>query len=109
MKKLGVAFILISISLISVFGYQYWLSIQSVSTIEEDNVVKNNNHQHFTNENATKLINIDEAKTPNYENGDEVAKLVMPSIDLTFDVFWGTVVDAIYEGFGRSEEHTSEL
>jgi len=100
MKKLGVAFILIGISLISVFGYQYWLSIQSVSTIEEDNVVKNNNHQHFTNENATKLINIDEAKTPNYENGDEVAKLVMPSIDLTFDVFWGTGEEALSQGVG---------
>src|SRR5699024_12052135 len=35
-----------------------------------------------------------------YEDGDDIAQLVMPSIDLSFEVFWGPGEDALSKGVG---------
>lgn len=102
MRSLGIILIVSGLALIGWFGFQYWDSMQSVQKIKGDAVVKEN-----TSDYTNPFLSEDEATeidTPttdiNFQSGDQLATLVIPSIDLVFDVFMGTDDDVLAKGVG---------
>src|SRR5699024_11982247 len=105
MKQIGIALMVAGIAMVSWFGYQYWSSTQSVTKLDSD-VVKDSaetedssTSDDLTSEDGGKAEDERHANV-DYEDGDEIAQLVMPSIDLSFEVFWGTGEDALSTGGG---------
>src|SRR5699024_3816452 len=87
MKKLGIALMAIGLTVIGWFGYRYWYGMQSVTKVDED-IVK------------TSKTGDDLSTETDDQDGEAIAQLVMPSIGLSFDVFWGTGDDALAKGVG---------
>lgn len=109
MKQIGIALMVAGIAMVSWFGYQYWSSTQSVTELDND-VVKDstetekkeensNSDDDFTLEDGGKAEDKSQSDV-DYDDGDDIARLVMPSIDLSFEVFWGTGEDALSKGVG---------
>ena len=105
MKQIGIALMVAGIAMVSWFGYQYWSSTQSVTKLDSD-VVKDSaetedssTSDDFTLEDGGKSEDESHSNV-DYEDGDDIAQLVMPSIDLSFEVFWGTGEDALSKGVG---------
>jgi sortase A len=106
MKKLGIVFIFTGLFMVGWFGYQYWSGMQSVTKLE-GNVVKEENEKTIVtaNMNAEEIeeLNISKKNSaipdPSHE-GEEIAQLVIPKINLAFDVFWGTTDDVLAKGVG---------
>ncbi|QKY68758.1 class D sortase [Lentibacillus sp. CBA3610] len=106
MKKLGIVLMVTGAIMVGWFGYQHWSGMQSVSELD-GNVVKtpvsndeNNSHEEDKSSEADQTWNTQYIAQASYHDGDEIAKLVMPSIDLSFDVFWGTGDEALAKGVG---------
>jgi len=109
MKQIGIALMVAGIAMVSWFGYQYWSSTQSVTKLDSD-VVKDSEETEKKEENSTSDDDFtleDGGKAEDksqsnvdYDDGDDIARLVMPSIDLSFEVFWGTGEDALSKGVG---------
>lgn len=102
MRSLGIILIVSGLALIGWFGFQYWDSMQSVQKIKGDAVVKENTSDYtnpFLSEDG--VTEIDTPTTDiNFQSGDQLATLVIPSIDLVFDVFMGTDDDVLAKGVG---------
>lgn len=121
MRRFGIVLMVAGVMMIGWFGYQYWSGMQSVEKLGDDVVKMSDNkhdldfssvghdsdkdgklsksgaiNSHNSEQPSTseKLANID------YNNGNRVAELVVPSIDLAFDVFWGTGDEALAKGVG---------
>lgn len=102
MRSLGIILIVSGLALIGWFGFQYWDSMQSVQKIKGDAVVKENTSD-YTNPflSEDEVTEIDTPTTDiNFQSGDQLATLVIPSIDLVFDVFMGTDDDVLAKGVG---------
>lgn len=92
MKKIGIVLMMVGITIVVWYGYQHWSGTQSVTKLD-DNVVKEseNNQSAATNtvhadditSDLTETLNADVAADIDYQDGDEIATLVMPSIDLS--------------------------
>lgn len=118
MKKLGIVFMIIGLSLVGWFGYKYWSGMQSMIELDGD-VVKDTDEQDSTDEGKSNISSPDTDKSisssddlleaVDYSDGDDVATLVMPSIDTSFEVFWGTEEDVLEKGVGMydSDETTT--
>lgn len=99
MRALGIFLIASGLALIGWFGFQYWNGMQSVQDIDGEEVVKEDYTNPFLNEN--KQPNVEPPTgTADFGVGDQMATLVMPSIDLVFDVFMGTDDDVLAKGVG---------
>lgn len=120
MRNLGIVLMIAGIAMVGWFGYQYWSGMQSVTKINHDvvkvsngikddiknpfktNDTKNNrtieNEQKSEGEKQTP--NVVQTETGSYQSGDEIAKLVVPEINLAFDVFLGTGEDVLAKGVG---------
>src|SRR5699024_12422580 len=88
-----------------------WSSTQSETELDND-VVKDstetekkeensNSDDDFTLEDGGKAEDKSQSDV-DYDDGDDIARLVMPSIDLSFEVFWGTGEDALSKEIGRA-------
>ncbi|TFJ94265.1 class D sortase [Lentibacillus salicampi] len=107
MKKTGVVLIITGIIMVGWFGWQYWSGMQSVERID-DNVVKaseNEDHKETLSvgtepDNIERTGNSGELVNTDYDDGKDIAKLIIPEIDLAFDVFWGTGDEALAKGVG---------
>ncbi|MBU5465380.1 class D sortase [Virgibacillus sp. MSJ-26] len=102
MRSLGIILMLSGLGLIGWFGFQYWNSMESVQQIEGANVVKDNTDDYTNPFSADdKQINSElPTKNTAFQLGDQMATLVIPSIDLVFDVFLGTDDDVLAKGVG---------
>lgn len=99
MRALGIFLIASGLALIGWFGFQYWNGMQSVQDIDGEEVVKEDYTNPFLNED--KQPNVEPPTgTADFGVGDQMATLVMPSIDLVFDVFMGTDDDVLAKGVG---------
>src|SRR5699024_5599943 len=118
MKQIGIALMVAGIAMVSWFGYQYWSSTQSVTKLDSD-VVKDSEETEKKEENSTSDDDFtleDGGKAEDksqsnvdYDDGDDIARLVMPSIDLAFEVFWGTGEDALSKGVGMYDSEITKL
>src|SRR5699024_12679745 len=105
MKQIGIALMVAGIAMVSWFGYQYWSSTQSVTKLDSD-VVKDSaetedssTSDDLTLEEGGKAEDESHSNV-DYEDGDDMAQLVMPSMDLSFEVFWGTGAGALSKAEG---------
>src|SRR5699024_552731 len=105
MKQIGIALMVAGIAMGSWFGYQYWSNTQTVNKLDsydvKDSAEKEDSStsDDFTLEDGGKAEDESHANV-DYEDGDDIPQLVMPSIDLSFEVFWGTGDDALSKGVG---------
>lgn len=123
MRKIGIVLFVTGLALVGWFGFQYWNGMQAVTKLDDD-VVKQENVEgtmsltNDTDEKSNSDVNdVDGAETSteeqdnkptnktekpsfDHQDGDEVAQLVMPSIDLSFGVFMGTSDDVLAQGVG---------
>src|SRR5699024_3868502 len=109
MKKLGIALMAIGLTVIGWFGYRYWYGMQSVTKVDED-IVKTSKTEDDLSTDTDRgdhlpsaldiLFHSEEASETDDQDCEAIAQLVMPSIDLSFDVFWGTGDDALAKGVG---------
>ena len=97
MKKLGIVLIIIGISIVGWFGYKHWLNLQSMKELH-GNVVK-----HEDNDTSSLHFLDNQSEPIDHSNGEEVAILVMPSIGISYDVFWGTGDNVLAKGVGMYE------
>lgn len=90
------------LALIGWFGFQYWNSMNSVQKIEGADVVKGNTDDYtnpFLSDDESVSHNVEKQQV-DFQLGDQMATLVIPSIDLVFDVFLGTDDDVLAKGVG---------
>lgn len=113
MKKLGIVFVVVGLSIIGWFGYKYWNGMQSMTKLDED-VVKDVDEDDDRVTSSTETVNTENKSkelldTINHSDGDDIATLVMPTIDTSFEVFWGTGEDVLEKGVGMydSDETTT--
>lgn len=101
MKKLGIVLIIIGISVMGWFGYKHWSGMQSMTKLDE-NVVKpvDNNNGDISSSTEEIHSTDDLLESVNYSEGEHVATLVLPSIDTSYEVFWGTSDDVLSKGVG---------
>lgn len=91
------------------YGYQFWSSVQSVENVD-GHVVKALDHDSSENisykdepEVFEQIFHQSQLDLIDYHDGDEIAKLIIPAVDLAFDVFWGTGDEALAKGVGMYE------
>jgi|SRR5699024_4348157 sortase A len=107
MKKIGIVLIITGSIMVGWFGWQYWNGMQSVERLD-DNVVKASDNEDrkgylsvdTESDNIEKTDNSEKLISTDYDNGEGIAKLVIPEVDLAFDVFWGTGDEALAKGVG---------
>lgn len=105
MEKFGIGLMTIGLILLGLFGFQHWNSMQSVTKISND-VVKIDNESRASDEkNVEEALNPDKEVNLNIheQDSDGIATLVIPSIDLAFDVYMGTDEEALAKGVGMYE------
>lgn len=106
MQRLGMVLITIGLILLGWFGYQQWSGVQSVTKINEDivktEVSKSTPVEHQDDQTMKKKVtNPREAfETNDDQNSDGIATLVIPSVNLAFDVFMGTDQNVLARGVG---------
>ncbi|MEN1967407.1 class D sortase [Lentibacillus sp. N15] len=115
MKKIGIVLIIAGFAMVGWFSYQYWSGMQSVTKLNGDvvkvqdksarSVTKNSSKKKLAKTEGTSsgkqtVANNTTAANVNFHNGEGIATLVMPTIDLAFDVFWGTSSDVLAKGVG---------
>src|SRR5699024_6114561 len=96
-------------AMVSWFGYQYWSSTQCVTDLDNDVVEdstetekkeeNSNSDYNFTLEDGGKAEDKSQSDV-DYDDGDDIDRFVMRSIDLSFEVFWCTGEDALSKGVG---------
>lgn len=101
MRKRGIALMIIGISIIGWFGYKHFNTMQSMNELNH-NVVKDtdNKSRKVYNSDSPMASSNDLLDAVDYSEGDDVATLVMPSINIFYDVFWGTGKDVLEKGVG---------
>lgn len=99
----------IGLTVIGWFGYRYWYGMQSVTKVDEDIVKTSKTGDDLSTDTdrgdhlpsaLDNLFHSEEASETDDQDGEAIAQLVMPSIGLSFDVFWGTGDDALAKGVG---------
>lgn len=99
---------LVGISMVGWYGYQFWSGTQSVENLD-DNVVNaldqgSGDISYKANpEVFDQIFNQEQLEPVDYSDGDEIAKLVIPEVDLAFGVYWGTGDEALAKGVGMYE------
>lgn len=101
MRKTGIVLIIVGISIIGWFGYKHLNSMKSMNELNHD-VVKDTDSRKISNaDSSIANTNADDLLDAlDYSEGEEVATLVMPSIGISYDVFWGTEKDVLEKGVG---------
>lgn len=94
-RTIGIILIVAGLSLVGWFGFQYYGSMQSVQKLNGDEVVKEKSDD-YTNPFAEE-VNLPDTT---FQSNDGVATLIIPSIDLVFDVYMGTDDDVLAKGVG---------
>lgn len=103
MQKLGIGMVIIGLIFIGLFGYQHWSSMQSVTKIS-GNVVKPNSQLPTSgSKNKEEVVSPEDSINFGEVDGDEIATLVIPSIDLAFNVYMGTDEGVLAKGVGMYE------
>lgn len=125
MRVFGIALLIVGLTMMAWNGYQRWESMQSVTHLSDGvaKAIDNNQEPKQTpveqqkpkqykpkrqkhtqtdhhqksepNVSATK-----QNKNPDYQQGEEIAKLTIPAIHEAFDVFWGTDQATLAKGVG---------
>ncbi|QDI92058.1 class D sortase [Salicibibacter halophilus] len=102
MRKLGIVFIIIGLVIVSWFGYERWIGMQSVEEFEGD-VVRASSEMEVSQEN----LSLDEEGDPpqtettqNYEVGEGVAELVIPELNKAYETYWGQDEETLSGGVG---------
>lgn len=93
-RKLGLAILVLGIGIVARFGYEHWQAIKSVNAIDD---TFNTYEQPSFSE--ADLVDTLGAK-PDYKTGDSVAKLVIPKINKSYEVYWGTDDKTLSKGVG---------
>lgn len=102
MRLLGSFLIVGGLFFIGLFGYQYWDSTKSVQNIDGDPVIKEPSDDYvnpFSDDDTATDADPPQDKA-DFQTGDHMATLVIPSIDLMYDVFLGTDDDVLAKGVG---------
>lgn len=106
MKKLGIVFVIIGTSLIGWFGYKYWSGMQSMTELEGDVVKDVDKEDANVSYSDTSLSSSDDLlEAVDYADGEDVATLVMPSVGISYDVFWGTGDNVLEKGVGMYDSN----
>src|SRR5699024_9125497 len=102
MRLLGSVLIVGGLFFIGLFGYQYWSSTKSVQTIVGDPVIKESSDDYVNpvSDDDTATDGIPPLNDVDFQTCDHIATLVIPSIDLMYDVFMGTDDDVLAKGVG---------
>lgn len=93
-KILGLLILVLGIGIVVRFGYEHWQAMQSVNAIHKTKSVFE--QQSYS---ETDLVNTLGAK-PEHQIGDHVATLVIPKINKSYEVFWGTDDETLAKGVG---------
>lgn len=103
MQKLGIGLMGIGIILLGLFGFQHWNSMQSVTKISGDVIKESNDSPTSSAQQVEEVLNPEGTFKFDDRAGDGIATLVIPSIDLAFDVYMGTDEEALAKGVGMYE------
>lgn len=100
MRWLGLLLIACGVLTTIIYSYQHWTGLQSVTKLTND-VVKKEHAEvaNLTYYSEDKTIN-ERKKNVRLIEGEKIAQLVLPSIDLAFDVYWGTNETSLAKGVG---------
>ena len=104
MKKFGFVLLIVGIMMMVWFGYDQWRSVQSAHTLNE-NVSKALDQE---SKPKADVKTVEEPKTkekepqpiPDFKTGENVAQLIIPKINESYDVFWGTDDKTLKKGAG---------
>src|SRR5690625_2864162 len=111
MRKLGIVFLVTGMIIVGWFSYNHWSGMQSVTKVSGDVVKEVSDAQTDSDsirvleqdQDLEEIFNPDQALNIDHVDGEEIATLVIPSVDLAFDVFMGTGKDALAQGVGLYE------
>ena len=116
MRKLGIVFIIFGLGIVSWFGYERWVGMQSVSDFEGDVVRAAEEAEESRdsplldddrddpvedNPGEDDLGEDDQTQTTqDYEIGEGVATLVIPDLGQAYETYWGQDEDTLSGGVG---------
>src|SRR5690625_1067066 len=111
MRKVGIVFVVRGRIMVGWFSYNHWSGMQSVTKVSGDVVKEVSDAQTDSDsirvleqdQDLEEIFNPDQALNIDHVDGEEIATLVIPSVDLAFDVFMGTGKDALAQGVGLYE------
>ncbi|GAB4074639.1 class D sortase [Barrientosiimonas marina] len=114
MKKFGITLVIFGLVIVSWYGYQWWNSQQSVTDLDEKEVaVAEDSDQQQTDHESDPTLSASnkqddhvkedhhKPEIPDYQEGEEVAKLTIPKLEKAFSVYWGTNRDTLKKGVGE--------
>lgn len=110
--------IVFGLAIASWYGYQWWHGLQSVTDTYGKMPKTVHDSQDYKKKEPASQPDLPVAdkgkedkkeqhapKTPDFSEGEQVAKLTIPKLEKSFDVFWGTDNDTLSKGVG---EYVSE-
>lgn len=84
MRKIGLILFIIGIVITVRYGYEHWHTMNSVSDFNGD---------------IEQIVN-ELNKETKYETGEYVANLIIPKLNKSYEVYWGTDDDTLAKGVG---------
>lgn len=98
MRKLGIVILILGVAMFSSISYEYWQIMKSVNAIDDKEDVSSNIHLEAIHSEADLSNTL--GATLNHEIGEGIANLVIPKINQSYEVFWGTDDQTLSKGVG---------
>ncbi|MFA8438406.1 class D sortase [Pueribacillus sp. YX66] len=97
MRKLGLVFLILGVGIVARYSYEYWQAMKSVNVAGSEANASTVHQQPAFSE--ADLVDTLGAK-PNFDIGEGVANLVIPKINTSYEVYWGTDEHTLSKGVG---------
>lgn len=97
MRKLGIVFLILGVGIVARYGFEHWQAMKSVNAL--DNQAGSPAEHQPPDFSEADLVDTLGAK-PDFETGEGVATLVIPKINKSYEVYWGTDEKTLAKGVG---------
>ncbi|MCP3031747.1 class D sortase [Halobacillus sp. A1] len=101
-RKIGILFIIAGLSIVAYFGYGWWEQRQVIQSMSASEL---NDYLDYDDKVLDSTNVSEEEESHDFEKGEEMSELKLPSVEQKYPVFWGTDDDTLTQGVGM---HDSE-
>ncbi|MCP3029407.1 class D sortase [Halobacillus sp. A5] len=99
-KKIGIILIAAGLSIVAYFGYEWWEQRQVIQSMSASEL---NDYLEYDDKVLDSESLPNEDVENNFEKGEEMAELKIPSIEQKYPVYWGTDEETLTQGVGMHE------
>lgn len=96
MRKLGIVFLIVGVGIVARFGFEHWQAMKSVNAIDNQDASIDLQQPAFSEMDFVDTLGV----KPDFETGEGVANLVIPKINKSYEVYWGTDDRTLAKGVG---------